>query len=856
MRLGGRVGRRSATHIGGSALAVLVALAIPLDGMAAQGSRQDSVVVEAGAQYGAGWLHRFLFGTEYRRLWTLPLNVETLDLRTFGGGLTPTTAGGGFQTKSLRFRGGDGDQYGFRSVDKDPDVLGPEFEGTFIEDLVADQISSQHPYAVSVVPPLLEHAGILHTEPRLVMLPDDPALGEFRERFANTLGYIERRAIVEPGRPGFAGALEIIDGDPFFALTTQGPDNLVDAQALLRARLFDLWIGDWDRHPHQWTYARFSEAPPRVWVPIPEDRDQAFSRFDGLMLGIGRLSVPFLLNFGPSYGSPVGAGWNGRELDRRFLTYLPDAAWDTVAQELVGRLTDSVIDAAVLRLPPEVYAVDGARLAATLKERRDALPAFGRRWRATLLTEADLHATDASEVVTIDQEPGGTVRVEIATAARPDAPYVDRTFDPALTRELRVYLHGGNDRVTVRGTAGRITVRVVGGGEATLADSTSGRAPRFYATPEDRAVGPARTKVDRREDIGPAPVRPYRNYRDWGSTWEATGWISYGPDVGFFVGPGAQVTDFGFRKYPFASRTRLRAGWAFGAQTGRADLDVEAHAPNSRLRTVLYARASGIEVVRYSGPGNETELTESDEYYRVRQQQYLLIPAIVFPLGRKAEFGVGPSAEFIKTRDGDGRIVDVTQPYGSGEWGQFAGRGRFTWDTRNDTRYPTAGIVAHVDAAIIPPWWDVDSTYGFVDGSIAGYASASTLPLQPTLAVRVGGRKLWGPYPFFASAFIGDAASVRLGHQHRYAGDASAYGNAELRLRLTRFFVILPGELGVFGLADAGRVFFAPESSDQWHTAFGGGVWISLLQRSTVLSAAIARSTDRTGLYIGTGMAF
>jgi hypothetical protein len=149
----------------------------------------------------------------------------------------------------------------------------------------------------------------------------------------------------------------------------------------------------------------------------------------------------------------------------------------------------------------------------------------------------------------------------------------------------------------------------------------------------------------------------------------------------------------------------------------------------------------------------------------------------------------------------------------------------------------------------------VDSTYGFVDGSVSGYVTAA-MPLRPTLAVRAGGRKLWGPYPFFSSAFIGDAATVRLGRQHRYAGDASAYGTAELRLRLTRFFVILPGELGIFGLADAGRVFVAGESSDQWHTAFGGGVWMSLLQSTTVLSATIARSAERTGFYFGTGMAF
>jgi len=838
-------------------LAVVATLHLPLGTGAAQESRGDSVVIEAGARYGAGWLHRWLFGTEYRELWTRPVRVEVLDLHTFAGGLTPTTAGGGFQTKSLRFRGGDGYQYGFRSVDKDPsDVLPPDLRGTFVEDLVSDQTSSQHPYAVSVTPALLEAAGILHTEPRLVILPDDPALGQHRERFANTLGYIERRAIVEPGRAGFAGALEILEWDEFFDLTARGPENLVDARALLRARLFDIWIGDWDRHPRQWTYARFSDSLPRRWIPIPEDRDQAFSRFDGLVLAIGRMSLPFVLNFGPKYGSAVGVGWNGRELDRRFLTYLPDDAWDDEAHALMARLTDSAIDAAVQRLPQEVQALDAARLAAALKQRRDHLPDIARRWRDTMLREAELHATDAAEAVAIAREPDGTVRVTIADLDHPSQPYVDRSFDPDLTRDLRIYVHGGADRVTVRGRGGSMIVRVVGGGETTVADSSTGGQLRLYATGSDRAVGPAHTKVDRGQDVGPPPQYPYRYNRDWGKAWEATGWISYGPDVGLFVGPGAQVTDFGFRKYPFASRTRFRAGWAFGATTGRADLDLTAYRANSRVRVILYARASGIEVVRYSGAGNETVLSEDEEYYRVRQQQYLALPAVVVPLGPRAEFGIGPSVEYIKTREGDGRIVDSTQPFGSGEWGQVAGRARLQWDSRDNPRYATRGLFARVDGALIPPLWDVDSTYGFVDGSVSGYVSTASVPGHPTLALRLGGHKNWGPYPFFASAFIGDASSVRLGRQHRYAGDASAYGNAELRLRLTRFFVLLPGELGVFGLADVGRVFLAGEESDRWHSAFGGGVWVSLVETSAVLSAAIARSTERTGLYIGTGMAF
>jgi hemolysin activation/secretion protein len=120
----------------------------------------------------------------------------------------------------------------------------------------------------------------------------------------------------------------------------------------------------------------------------------------------------------------------------------------------------------------------------------------------------------------------------------------------------------------------------------------------------------------------------------------------------------------------------------------------------------------------------------------------------------------------------------------------------------------------------------------------------------------VGGRKLWGRYPFFEAAFIGGASTVRLGRVNRYAGDASAYGSTELRLSLAKVKLVLPADLGVFGLADAGRVFLAGESSDTWHAAAGGGVWLSYLERAYTLSLAIAKSDERTGIYAQAGFGF
>ena len=88
------------------------------------------------------------------------------------------------------------------------------------------------------------------------------------------------------------------------------------------------------------------------------------------------------------------------------------------------------------------------------------------------------------------------------------------------------------------------------------------------------------------------------------------------------------------------------------------------------------------------------------------------------------------------------------------------------------------------------------------------------------------------------------------------AGSAGVYANAELRLRLARVFLVLPAEVGVFGLADAGRVYVSGETSDRWHTATGGGLWLAPLSVSNTFSLAVARSPERTAAYARLGFAY
>jgi hypothetical protein len=824
-----------------------------------ESSSQRDTVLAPGPHYRAGGLHSLLLGSEYRSLWTTPISVPVLDLKTFGGGLHPVSKGGGQQTKSLLLVTADGREFFFRSVDKDPSATLPlELRGTVAGRVVRDQTSSAFPTAPLVVARLLTAAGIPHGESRLFVLPQS-GLGEFQADFAGLMGFLEER-IGGPSGPAahWKGATELITSDSLFARAQRSSNDRVDARALLRARLFDLLIGDWDRHADQWVWARFGETTPHRWIPIPRDRDQALVKYDGLLLTVARQTAPQLTNFGPKYPYIPGATWNGRDLDRRFLSELEWPAWESAVASLRSALTDAAIDTAVRALPPQHYALKGQALAAALRARRDHLPEAAKRYYRQLGKQVDVHATDAADRARLTRASTGEVDLTLSDATR-DEPYFHRRFEPSVTKELRLFLEGGDDAAVVTGRrGGRPLLRILGGeGRDSLIDSTGSGGEHFYDDPG----GPARTQgsgtaIDRRPYVAPRKGPEELPPRDWGSRWTASTQVSYGPDIGFFLGGGRTFTVYGFRKDPYSSRHRFRAGFATGPKTYRVDYRGEFRRENSSSYAAVLVRASGVDVISFRGFGNEIAAPGNNEFYRVTQDAFGLFPSLVLAFGERTTLQVAPFLKYVSTDDRPGRfLATLGNLYGTGNFGEIGAGLRLMYDSRDRLNAATRGVMLELGGSIYPPVWDVDSTFGEVHGEARTFLTARA-PLTPTLALRAGGRKLWGQYPFFEAAFLGGASTVRLGNVNRYAGDASAYGSAELRLSLARVELVLPADFGVFGLADVGRVFLAGESSDKWHGAFGGGIWLAYLDRANTLSLALAKGEERTGVYVQAGFGF
>ena len=282
---------------------VFLTISLFLNGMA---SAKDTRTVIAGKRYKASGFHQFWLGKDYRDLWTTPVELEVLDLQSYAGGLRPVMRVGDKQTLGLALKGADGRDYTFRGIDKDPAPLLPEsFKGTLTARVVRDQTAAAHPAGAVIVPLLAEAIGVLHTEPKLVIMPDDALLGEFKQDFAGAVGTIEEYP--QEGSELLENcytASQVIGHEEMWEKLMAGPENLIDSRALLRARLLDFLIGDWDRHRDQWRWAKLPVY--NTWQPIPEDRDQVFASYEGLLLSSVRAFLPMLVTFKDSYPKMEG----------------------------------------------------------------------------------------------------------------------------------------------------------------------------------------------------------------------------------------------------------------------------------------------------------------------------------------------------------------------------------------------------------------------------------------------------------------------------------------------------------------------------------------------------------------------
>lgn len=830
---------------------------------------KDSVTIVAGPDFAAGGFHRWLLGDNYRDVWTTAIKVPVLDLHAFAGGLTPLEKGGGAQTISLRFIAPDSTEWAFRSVKKRVGVLPKQYEGTVIYYIFKDEGSASHPTGFRAAIPMEDAAEVLHPSGRLAVMPDDPILGKFRKEFAGMLGEIEQRPTGPKDGPVFASATKVIGSEALLKEINSDPFDQVDARKMLTARLLDMVLGDNDRHPDQWKWARFGKNDRVPWVPIAVDRDKVFVSYQGALLGLARKALPNLVTFDSTYPEPTALFNNATDFDRRMFAGLDRSVWDSVAISLTNALTNSVIDSAMRTMPHE-YAASSRLVGEKVRARRDRLRAEADHYYDELSRVVDIHATDSADKATVVRSGDGIVDVQIQYGNNP--PWFNRRFTSAETNEIRIYLHGGDDNAIVTGNVrSSIPVRIIGGnGNNTLVDQSvvgGNRNPtRFYdvGNVTDNVYKP--DSVDIKANIDNALNHSFNRrpwlpmygtlippQRDYGSSVKPYAGVRTGRHLGVVTKVGATRYAYGFRDVPYSS---MMSGQVGLSTTGRylVVLGGDKRFESSQVHIPLDASVSQLEQVEFRGFGNDVPDLRT-KAYEVKQTQFSLRPALGFSLNQLSDISVGPIVRYTRTdslvgsvaNDNVGSFIAGARPLGFPHFGQVGAQIKLHYDSKYaplpDTLRPRA--VVDIVGSGYPATWDVKKAYE----SIAGFAEGFiTLPvkIRPVIALRAGGKKLFGgDFPYFDAAYIGGSSSLRTEERQRYAGDASLYGTSELRVPVAKFPLIVPLDVGLIGFLDMAKVYVNGDSPGGWHKGTGGGFWVGFLNPGTSLNVLFTNNADR-----------
>ena len=319
---------------------------------------QGFAVVHASDKYCCPSLfEKILFGSNYRREWATAVRMPVFDIRKTNFRIAEM--GGGQQTTSLVLMDEKNKEWVLRSVDKNVKV------DRIKKYIVQDHISGSYPYAGLSMPGIAHAAGVPAGEQYLYFVPDDSAFGKYRSAMANKVFMLVNKQPQEEKGITTSEMLEKLQADKQYS---------VDAKEYLKARLIDWLVADWDRHDEQWSWVERKTDSGIEFYVVPQDRDQAFYRSNGLLMKLfGSVFMPHFDKFNNKAKNIKDLSKKSWALDKQLLGSLSKTDWQTVTREFQKNISDSVLESAIRKQPPEIFAIRGNELIEKLKSRRNGL---------------------------------------------------------------------------------------------------------------------------------------------------------------------------------------------------------------------------------------------------------------------------------------------------------------------------------------------------------------------------------------------------------------------------------------------------------------------------------------------------
>ncbi|MEP2281339.1 metallophosphatase [Maribacter sp.] len=802
--------------------------------------------------------YKWFWGDHYRNLYSKEIVAPILQIDELPDNVRPISEGGGTQSRSLRLIDDNEHEYTLRALRKsalrflqtnaiDNHYVEDYLKNTVAQRYLMDFYTTAHPYAQFAMNDLSESLDVLHANPEIYYVPKQKGLGIYNEDYGNALFMLEEHAGDEnKDFETFGNPDDIISTTDLRLELMETKDSYVDEPSFIRARLFDMLVGNWDRHQDQWRWAQFkTEDGKKRYEPIPRDWDQAFPKYDGTIIGLLKFTFPLLRKM-ESYDADVkNVKWfnlSGYPLDKTFMKTAKWADWKDEVKFIQEHLSDDEIEAAFSSLPKVAQDNSIVTIKENLKSRRDKLEQIAKEYYEYLNNFEVILGTEDDDNFLITRKNNGETEITIAH----DTLIFNNTYYKDQTKEIWIYGLNGQDSFKVEGEGSDfINVRIIGGKKNDTYDFENTKKVKLYdyKSKKNTIVNKSSKKwLTDSYDINTYDYQK-RKYNE-NIVFPSVG---YDGDTGFRIGLKDRFTTYGLANNPFKSQHTIGAEYYFATNGFALEYNAEFANVFYKWNLGFDARyASPNFTMNYFGSGNDSQYDRDQDrdYNRVRIRQWNISPYLI-RRNASSSYYLKSSLESFDVSNDDERLVgqvfaadnDVyeQQLYVTGELG-------YGYKNENDPAFPNRAMSADVAAGYTTAVNGYDNRFAYVAPSLA-----LTYPLHPSgiavLATKVAGKAIFGDdYEFYHGSVIGGNTSLRAYRNERFNGKSSFYQSTDLRVGITRFRTnFIPIQMGVSAGFDYGRVWSDNDNSSKWHNDYGGSVWIS----------GFSALTGNLGLYHG-----
>ena len=829
--------------------------------------------------------YKGIWGERYRKYYGTKVKVPTVRLDSLMGGLEPVKKGGGHQSKSLRLRAKDGREYVMRALKKSAELylqsmafqdqyVLDDLKETYTQELLQDFYTGSHPYAPFTTARLSDAVGIYHTNPVLYYVPKQPALKEYNDSFGDELYMIEEHTGDGHGDLasfGYSNDLKSTDG----MLEDLRDDEKyeVDKDLYLRARLFDMVLGDWDRHVDQWRWAEFKDEKKDkvVYRPVPRDRDQVYSKMgDGALMNIATRIIPGLrLMEGFNEEIRSVKGFNSSPmtyvLDLTLLGETEKSQWLAQAKYLQENLKESDIDEAFKAFPEEVRDETVNEIKQTLLARLSHIQETANEYYKILNKYAVVAGTDKDDWFEINRlnDTETEVKVFRNIGDKKKRLFYYKIFSSDDTKELWVFGLDDDDIFEVKNPSNftGVKVRIIGGHNNDIYRVDNGKNVALYdfKSKKNTFEKTSGAKVKLSDDY---ELNTYQPLKLRNSFNQIIPTIGFNPDDGVRIGFLNTYTYNGFRQNPFTQQHTIGASYYFATSGFDVKYQGEFAHVFENWNAELKARFTSPNfAVNFFGFGNDTENFDDDlglDFNRVKLRQIDFSPSLVWrgQLGAKVKLGL--SYENISVEETNDRFINTFyQQNGEETNSDFVGaHATYTYENRDNEAFPTLGMGTSLEAGYKENLSKEGGSFGYIIPSLS--FDYKLIPSgRLVLATKWKAHfNLGDEYEFYQAASIGGVDGLRGFRNQRFTGKTSYYQNTDIRFSLAKKRTrLLPTAMGLFGGFDYGRVWMPEMSSGRWHTSYGGGFFLNASDIISV-NTAIFASEDGPRFTFGLGFGF